>query len=48
MEALADMILTTIEGGIVMAKALRDPGVLARQILLQRSYIKLLFTPGAA
>lgn len=48
MTELADMILTTIEGGIVMAKALRDPQLLARQILLQRSYVKLLFTPAAA
>jgi AcrR family transcriptional regulator len=47
-DELADMVLTTIEGGIVMAKALRDPRLLARQILLQRSYLKLLFTPVAA
>jgi AcrR family transcriptional regulator len=47
LEALADMISTVIEGGIIMAKALRDPIVLARQILLQRSYFKLLFAPGA-
>lgn len=41
------MISTTVEGGIVLAKALRDPLVLSRQILLQRSYIKLLFAPDA-
>jgi TetR/AcrR family transcriptional regulator, transcriptional repressor for nem operon len=46
--ALADMILTTIEGGIVMSKALRDPRVMADQILLQRDYIRLLFQPAAA
>lgn len=45
---LADMILTTVEGGIVMSKALRDPQLLSRQILLQRSYVKLLFAPAAA
>lgn len=46
-EDLADMISTVIEGGIILAKALRDPAALPRQILLQRSYIKLLFTPAA-
>jgi TetR/AcrR family transcriptional regulator, transcriptional repressor for nem operon len=45
--ALADMISTTVEGGIVMSRALQDPLVLSRQILLQRSYIKLLFSPAA-
>jgi len=43
--ALADMLSTTVEGGIVMAKALGEPHVLAQQILLQRTYVKLLFTP---
>ena len=41
------MISTMVEGGIVMAKALREPLVLSRQILLQRSYVKLLFAPAA-
>ena len=40
------MISTTVEGGIVMAKALREPQALAEQVLLQRSYIKLLFAPA--
>jgi hypothetical protein len=44
-EALADMVSTAVEGGIVMSKAVRDPKVLAQQILLLRSYIKLLFLP---
>lgn len=42
---LADMFSTVIEGGIVMSKALKDPPLLARQVLLLRSYVKLLFTP---
>lgn len=45
--ALADMISTTVEGGIVMAKVLGDPGVLAGQVMLQRSSVKMLFSPGA-
>ena len=44
--ALADMISAVVEGGIVMAKALGEPRVLGQQILLQRSYVKLLFSPG--
>jgi AcrR family transcriptional regulator len=45
-EDLADMISAVIEGGLVMARALEDPKLTARQILLLRSYVKLLFTPG--
>ncbi|ANK80102.1 MAG: TetR family transcriptional regulator [Rhizobiales bacterium NRL2] len=45
LDDLADMFSTVIEGGIVMSKALRDPPLLARQVLLLRSYVKLLFTP---
>ena len=41
--ALADMISSTFEGGIAMSKIMRDPKVLPDQILLLRSYIKLLF-----
>ena len=44
--ALADMVSTTVEGGIVMAKVLREPQVLAQQVLLQRALLKLLFAPG--
>lgn len=45
MEDLADMVSNTVEGGIVMSKAVHDPKVLSRQILLFRSYVKLLFLP---
>lgn len=41
--ALADMVSSTFEGGIAMSKILRDQNVLPEQILLLRSYIKLLF-----
>lgn len=43
--ALADMLSTVVEGGIVMSKALGEPRLLAKQILLQRTYVKLLFAP---
>jgi len=45
-EALADMVSTTVEGGIVMSKAVREPKVLSEQIMLLRSYVKLLFMPA--
>ncbi|WP_193179442.1 TetR/AcrR family transcriptional regulator [Nisaea sediminum] len=44
-EALADMVSNTVEGAIIMSKALNEPKVLAEQILLLRSYVKLLFQP---
>ncbi|WP_323796194.1 TetR/AcrR family transcriptional regulator [Nisaea sp.] len=44
-DALADMVSNTVEGAIVMSKALKDPKVMVEQILLLRSYIKLLFQP---
>ncbi len=45
LDMLADMVNGTVEGGIVMAKSFREPRLLAEQILLYRSYIKLLFEP---
>jgi len=44
--ALADLLSTTVEGGIVMSKALGEPRLLGKQIMLQRGYIKLLFCPN--
>jgi TetR/AcrR family transcriptional regulator, transcriptional repressor for nem operon len=44
-EALADMISTVVEGGIILSKVLKDPKVLADQVLLMRSYVKLLYQP---
>ena len=41
--ALADMVSSTFEGGIAMSKILQDQKVLPDQVLLLRSYIKLLF-----
>ena len=47
LEELADMISAVIEGGIILAKTLSDPAALGRQLMMQRSYIKLLFAPAA-
>lgn len=43
LDALADMITTILEGGIVLSKAMAQPDVLPQQIRLLRSYMKLLF-----
>lgn len=40
---LADMVSCSVEGAIIMSKTLREPQVLPEQILMLRSYIKLLF-----
>jgi hypothetical protein len=47
MVALADMISAVTEGGIVMARGLGEPSITSQQVLLLRSYYKLLFTPRA-
>lgn len=44
-DQLADMVSAVVEGGIVMSKALRDPALLPQQILLLRSYLRLLYSP---
>ncbi|MCF8466462.1 MAG: TetR/AcrR family transcriptional regulator [Sneathiella sp.] len=45
MVEVADLISTIVEGGIIMSKALKEPKKLASQVMLLRSYIKLLFSP---
>jgi len=44
MDDLADMVSSVIEGGIVMARAVSEPSITARQIMLLRSYVRLLFS----
>jgi len=46
LDALADMVSGVVEGGIIMSKVLRDPNVVADQIMQFRTYIKLLFQPA--
>lgn len=45
-DALADMALTLIDGGITMSKGLNEPGVLARQVLLYRAFVRSIFEPA--
>jgi TetR/AcrR family transcriptional regulator, transcriptional repressor for nem operon len=42
-EALADMAATLVEGALIIGRALRDPAILPRQILLYRDYVKTIF-----
>jgi len=44
-EALADMVSTVTEGIVVLSETLRDPKVFVEQVMLLRSYIRLLFQP---
>ncbi len=41
--ALADMAAVVVDGAITLTKALKDRKILAAQVLLFRSYIRLLF-----
>lgn len=43
LDALADMVSTTLEGGLVLGRATGDYQILPDQIMLLRNYIKLLF-----
>ena len=43
LDGLADHLTIIVEGAIIYAKALRDPGMMGRQTRLFRSHIKLLF-----
>ncbi|WP_299819543.1 TetR/AcrR family transcriptional regulator [uncultured Roseibium sp.] len=43
---VADMITGTVEGGIVLSRAVGETAVLPQQIVLLRSYIRLLFSPA--
>jgi len=45
LEELADMVSAIVEGGLVLGRATGDPSILPKQIMLFRSYIKLLFEP---
>ncbi|MCB1693944.1 MAG: TetR/AcrR family transcriptional regulator [Pseudomonadales bacterium] len=42
-DALADMLTSVIEGGIIISKALSERRILADQILQYRNYIRLLY-----
>ncbi len=45
MDALADMVNTVVEGGLVMSRALGEPQMIVGQILLLRTFVKQVFLP---
>jgi TetR/AcrR family transcriptional regulator, transcriptional repressor for nem operon len=45
LDHLADLVSGVVEGGIVMSRAMREPAITSQQVMLLRSYVKLLFTP---
>lgn len=45
MDALGDMVSSVVEGGLVLQRALRENNAASEQIMLLRSYLKLLFSP---
>lgn len=45
MDALGDMVSSVVEGGLVLQRALREHNSASEQIMLLRSYLKLLFSP---
>lgn len=47
-DQLARTICCSIDGGIIMSKALDQPQVLPEQMLMARNYVKLLFSPAIA
>lgn len=45
LDALADMVSTVVEGGLVMGKALGEPHMVVGQLLLFRQFVKQTFQP---
>jgi TetR/AcrR family transcriptional repressor of nem operon len=45
LDALADMIATLVEGGLILGRALNDITILPRQVLLYRDFVRSVFSP---
>jgi TetR/AcrR family transcriptional regulator, transcriptional repressor for nem operon len=45
LDALADMVSTLVEGGLILGRVLKDQTILPRQILLYRDLIRSVFAP---
>lgn len=45
-EALADMAVTLVEGGLILGRVLKNATILPRQILLYRDFVRSIFLPG--
>lgn len=47
LDALADMPLSIVEGGLILGRALKDQTILPRHILLYRDLVRITFQPPA-
>ena len=47
-EQIARMVSCIVDGSIIMGKTLGDASIVPQQILMMRSYVKLVFQPGVA
>ncbi len=45
LDDLADMVSSTVDGGIILSKALGDPKALSRQVMLYRAFVRAVFAP---
>ncbi len=45
LDALADMAATLIEGALILSRALRDPSIPPKQMLLYRDLVRSVFAP---
>lgn len=43
LDDMADMLSSVADGGIILSKSLHDPGILPRQIMQYRQYVRLVF-----
>lgn len=45
LDAMADMVSSIVDGGIILSKVTRDASVLPKQVLLYREFVRLVFQP---
>jgi TetR/AcrR family transcriptional regulator, transcriptional repressor for nem operon len=45
---LADMFMSIVDGAIILSRATREPKALPAQIMMFRSYVKVIYTPQRA
>lgn len=45
LDMLADLVLSTVEGGIILSRTLENRELLPQQVMLCRDYIRRIFTP---
>lgn len=46
LDALADMVSTLVEGGIILSRVLHDGTIMPRQIMLYREFVRTVFSPA--